>query len=552
MRDLFCLGKRRHAGVKDRIIVGIFMLIASALFAGQAMAYDFDLFGKPLTIKGFANQSIQFGSAGDHYDTKSGVQQAIMQALLEFEYYPIDDIKIFTSGMLYKDWAYNIYDSHDKWGTDQPPHKPVGRRFSQARDEMSLRDDYEDVLKECHVTWTPPGFNIRVEKQIVSWGRMDGVRIMDRINPVDRRLGPSDVEFETSITPIWLAKVEYYPDYVPPFLDECGIEFTFNPNADFIGDKLPTSGNSQAGIWAANRLEGDGFLRIGELSQPYDEPDRWSCQGFEYGLRIKGTLPDATYFTLNYFHGKDNSAVRRPDMNEGAAPFFSIENTGYVDDKNRGIYESHLDGYYPDLVYAGFTFSKDLDMLYIKALGGVAPLIRCEAVYEFDSDFSTRVPNATAMGQWESFEEHDVIFWGIGVDWKFKWNLLNERRYFSLVPQFSHKHIRDYPSDYTLMPTAYELATENEYSILIRMDTFYLHDKLNPMIIYQRDIHADVDHKISNGSAKADLWLFRLNYQPNHIWTYKAQLTLMDNDGYTDYKYMDHKDNISFTVQYQF
>jgi len=552
MRYGFCSGDKRRISAGGRIGIVVFLLITAVLFTGPVMALDYKLFDRQLLLNGYINQGVQFGVAGDHYDTMQGFQQAIMQVLLEADYQVSNDMKVFVTGMLFKDWAYDIYSTDDDWSSDQPPKDPVGRRFREARSEMSLRNDYEDILKECHVTWTPGDFNIRIGKQIVSWGRMDGVRIMDRINPLDRRLGPSDVEFETTIIPIWLLKMEYYPNIRLPITNDLGIEFTFNPNADFIGDKGPTSGNSQSGIWAADRLEGGGFLRIGELDMNYEEPDNWDSDGYEYGLRIKTTLVDETYLTLNFFDGVDNSAVKRPDLNYGMAPFTSITPTGYVDDEFRGIYEAHLDGYYPDLTYAGFTLAREFEDLNIAWLGGVAPLIRVEAVYEFASTFNTRDKGDTVTGIWEDFEKHDVINWGIGVDWKFKWNLLNPRRYFSLVPQFSHKHVRDYPSTYTIASPGVELTSENEYSFSIRMSTQYFHDKLEPFIFFQRNIFSDLDHKINNGSAKADLWLFRLNYMPNSTWTFKTQLSLFSNDGYTDYSYYDHKDNFSFTVSYQF
>jgi len=94
-------------------------------------------------------------------------------------------------------------------------------------------------------------------------------------------------------------------------------------------------------------------------------------------------------------------------------------------------------------------------------------------------------------------------------------------------------------------------VSENNYSTAISMDTWYLHDKLQPIIYFQRDIIQDMQ-RLHKGSSKSDLWLFRLTYKPNHIWTFKAQLMLMGNNGYRLYKGYDHKDNISLTVQYQF
>ncbi len=535
MRDLL-LKKRRHLYHKDRIVFGIFVFIASALFAGQAMAINLDLFGSPLTFKGYVSQSVQFGCAGDQYDTMSGFQQAITQALLEAEYYASNNLKVFVSGMLYKDWAYNIYDGDDDWKF---------KTFDESRNEMSLRTDYEDVLKECHVTWTPGDFNLRVGKQIVVWGRMDGTRIMDQINPKDVRLGASDVEFETSIIPIWLAKLEYYPQIMLPFVDEYGIEFVFNPNADFIGDKAPATGNYEHGIWAADNVQ-SGF-RMGALRTDYEEPDKWNSDGYEYAFRIKGTLQDSTYFTLNFFDGVDDNPVFALDTTKGDV--FGLSLLDYQDDKGNTLAEPNMMGYYPDKRFAGFTFARDIKQLYIESLGGVAPLVRCEFIYEFDSHFSKQFYGGLVPTF--DFVEKDAIYWGLGVDWKFKWNLLNPRRYFTLMPQFMHRHIQDYPSDGFLMNPGGETVPENWYTMFCMLMTYYMHDKLTPAIIYMRDVASDVSH-VTDGSVKYDMWLFKLKYEPNHIWSYKAQLTLMNNDGNEDLRGMDHKDNISFTVQYQF
>jgi hypothetical protein len=368
---------------------------------------------------------------------------------------------------------------------------------------------------------------------------MDGVRILDQINPKDVRLGPSDVEFESSIIPIWLAKVEYYPSYVPNFLDELGLEFTFNPNADFIGDKAPGPGNYEHGIWSVDVVSPIG--RIGALVTDYDEPDSWNSEGYEYAFRIKGTLPDSTYFTLNYFNGVAENPVYHVDLLAG------FPTTKYVDDKGRPVIESFMTGYYPDKEFVGFSFARDFESLYINALGGVAPLIRVEAIYEFDSTFCY---NGSDAGPF-IFEEHDAIYGGFAIDWKFKWNLLNPRRYFSLTPQFSMRHVRDYPSDGWLTTEGGSAVSENWYTLFAMLSTQYMHDKLTPSIVWQRDIWQDVQNLVS-GSADASLWLFSLAYEPNHIWSFKTRYTLMSGDGGDKYRGTETYDNISFTVQYQF
>jgi hypothetical protein len=85
------------------------------------------------------------------------------------------------------------------------------------------------------------------------------------------------------------------------------------------------------------------------------------------------------------------------------------------------------------------------------------------------------------------------------------------------------------------------------------LTTQYLHDKLTPTVVFQRDIWHDAEKMADvKGSAKADMWIFRLKYAPNHIWSFKGQILILTGDGNRYYRGMHYKDNISFTAQYQF
>jgi len=523
MKQEFCVGEKNRGTGISRMVFGIFLLTAAVLLAGQAMAFDFDLMGENAHVHGYINQGVQFGVAGDHYDTMAGFQGALTQALLEMDYSPSNNVKFFLSGQLVKDWAYNILDGDDDWEF---------RRFDESRSELSLLADYEDYLKEAHVSWTPGNFFIRVGKQIDAWSRMDIVRIMDQINPRDTRRGFADVEFETSIIPVWLIKTEYFPEISTGFINELGLEFTFNPNADFIGNKGLSTGNYEHGIWAANSFIPQLNGRVGAVRGDIEKPDNWNSDGFEYALAIKALFPDDTYLTLNYFDGVDNDPVSVPDpsrkggiIDAYGVSIAGLNGTPYYDDEGHQIIEPYMKGFYPDKRYAGFTVCHDFTSLYVDWLGGVTPLVRFESIYEFDTTFTTSE---------YKFEEHDAIYYGASADWKFKWNLLNPRRFFSITPLFAHRHVQDYPDSYNLN------VQENTYTLGGMFSTQYLHDKLTPRIVYQRTLSSNV---------KSDLWIMSLEWAPNDTWKYKAQLFLLGNDGYDA---VDDKDNLSFTVQYQF
>jgi hypothetical protein len=78
--------------------------------------------------------------------------------------------------------------------------------------------------------------------------------------------------------------------------------------------------------------------------------------------------------------------------------------------------------------------------------------------------------------------------------------------------------------------------------------TYYLHDKLVPMIFWMRDVQDNM---------QGDMWLFKVQYLPNSTWTYAAALTVLRsdmNDTVEEFaqRGLGNKDNLTFTVQYQF
>jgi hypothetical protein len=286
-------------------------ILASCLAAGilalalarQAEARQFSLFGSPLNLFGFASQSAQVSLKGDHYDVEEGLNQALLTAFAEADYRPRNDTTFYVSGLLTMDLIYDIKHDDRTWNE---------KLFSQSRGRMYLDDRDWQFLKECHVTWSPGSFLFRIGKQIVKWGETDGIRLMDQNNPADSRRGLADVEFETTIIPIWLLRTEYFVQPQTSWLTDLGVEFIFNPNADFRGNEPILPGNDVSGIWAPNisiTHPALGFCHVGSYDiVKLDEPDAWDPDTFQYGVRLKGIVADAIV-TLNYFNGRDNQPI---------------------------------------------------------------------------------------------------------------------------------------------------------------------------------------------------------------------------------------------------
>lgn len=76
-----------------------------------------------------------------------------------------------------------------------------------------VKDDFFGAeLKELYLDWLGESVDLRVGRQIVRWGLLEGARITDRVNPLDfKEFLFRDVE--DRYIPLWMARVNYYPGW---------------------------------------------------------------------------------------------------------------------------------------------------------------------------------------------------------------------------------------------------------------------------------------------------------------------------------------------------
>ena len=456
----------------------------------------------------------------DYYDIEKGLNSALTNLFVEGDYAPLDNLRFYASSMLTVDWIYQLKHKDSSWDE---------KLFAKSKNDLNVDDKYWQILKEAHFTWTPKNLLFRVGKQIVAWGETDGFRLMDQINPLDQRRGFADVEFETSIIPIWLVRAEYYLPKKPAWLQDLGFEFVYNPNADFITNQGIKSGNDEGGIWAPDiELSGIGYL--GSARSNISKPKKWK-EGNEFAFRIKGSVYDAL-ITLNAFYGRDNDPVRML-----VSPFVSpIPPNIYAPD-GRLILHPFQEGKYPLFRFVGATFSKDIIPLRASFLGGVAPLLRLEAFYAFDNTFAFNIPGTVSY----RFEKSDEFRGAIGVDWKVKIPFLNPRAYFTISPQFYYQRIVDFPSIEDVFATGDTPVKRNNYKTTLMISTSYLHNKLNPSFFWLRDIN-----------SKSDYFRLQLVYDLSHQWHFTLGASLFHgNKTGEGFQLFNHKDQIYFKVAYK-
>ncbi len=75
---------------------------------------------------------------------------------------------------------------------------------------QGIRDDNDPLFREAYVDITPPHFFFRLGRQIIAWGKSDGVYMLDILNAFNLR-NPTIFEEENIKIPIWAANLNWQP-----------------------------------------------------------------------------------------------------------------------------------------------------------------------------------------------------------------------------------------------------------------------------------------------------------------------------------------------------
>jgi hypothetical protein len=237
----------------------------------------------PFDCSGFIRNQTYF-----RLSSPNDFMQSRNEMRLDLTYSKIPNTTFFLRLRPYYD---SIYDWSDK-GT--------GAHSRLLRDNWAhnfgRNQDREPLVREVYVDYTKDPFDIRLGKQIVSWGKSDGIYMLDVINPWCYRNPSEFVEEEVKI-PLWMANFNY--KFKPGTL-----QFLFIP--EFIDAKYP--GN------ILNEMGHDWQFNIATLGNTvykalYDafgvkvdrEYPATTWGNSQWGARWSGFGKGISY-TLNYFY----------------------------------------------------------------------------------------------------------------------------------------------------------------------------------------------------------------------------------------------------------
>ena len=220
-------------------------------------------------------------------------------------------LDVFGRFYLLFDSVYDL-ESDIGWERSGLPGRAAGPKSGDPRHKY--RDDFHNspekrILRELYVDYHATNLELRLGKQMIVWGEIDGFRLLDLVNPFDLREFILD-DYEDSRIPQWAinANWRFWPDKP----NKC-LEFVFIP--DFEDNYFMEEGSQwevdelkvfKGGVNAFNWF--DGLLGpLYNFDLKHRRPGH-SLSNSNYGIRYKDiiqTKKGALAYTLSYYYALD-------------------------------------------------------------------------------------------------------------------------------------------------------------------------------------------------------------------------------------------------------
>lgn len=171
----------------------------------------------------------------------------------------------------------------------------LGRLRLEDRLEPTSRSEVR--LREFVLSRRTRVSTLKLGRQQVIWGKADGIRLLDLVNPLDQREFLLE-DFTDSRIPLWMVNAEL-------FRGDHAFQLLVIPDLTF--DRVPAPGAEFFPL--PELLAAPVQLVVRDLEKPESsEPRNW-----EYGFRWSG-LVGRLDFTLNALYGWNNSPIPSPRL----------------------------------------------------------------------------------------------------------------------------------------------------------------------------------------------------------------------------------------------
>jgi len=277
---------------KNFLIYFICTVVCLFSFAGNSAAVD--LFDGKLVVHGkWTNQLLMRAKGQEpepehNYDFMNARTSLKLEALWHAYEGPEYELNVYSVWKNFYDAAIDI----DSGYQNNVERYNTGRN---GYDRARSYDTFTDICRELYVDLIGDLFQVRLGKQIVSWGETDFERMVDVINPVDVNgdLNAAYPNFAELKQGLWMLRLFITPENMP-----ADMTFELLVIPDFQPNQLPATGHHLTLRGGNNFFP---FASPGEYYESWyrDAPDNWSSP--EIGLRIRG-FSWGIDWAISYFH----------------------------------------------------------------------------------------------------------------------------------------------------------------------------------------------------------------------------------------------------------
>ncbi|GAA3636043.1 hypothetical protein GCM10022397_22000 [Flavivirga jejuensis] len=181
------------------------------------------------------------------------------------------------------------------------PGKPEQDAVSEFSKRALIGDRLEAELREFYFDWKIGKHYLTFGKQQIVWGKSDGLKILDIVNPTNFRAFLLD-DFDNSRIPLWAIKADLKLSKI-------------NAQLIWIPDMTYHDFPPQTGIFFPTALFSDVPQGVSVINNPLAKPDKKLIKNADYGIRVSAFL-NGWDVTVNYLYQYDNFPVTKTMTND--------------------------------------------------------------------------------------------------------------------------------------------------------------------------------------------------------------------------------------------
>jgi len=506
----------------------VFIFLSFLTFTGTASALD--LFDGKLVLHGkWTNQVLmrakgQEPEPANHYDFFHARTSLKLEALWRAYEGPNYSINVYSIWKNFYDAAQDI----DSGYHDNLKHYNIG---SKGIDHARNYETFRNICRELYIDFTTDLFQLRLGKQIISWGETDFERMVDNINPVDvyGDLNNAYPDFAELKRGLWMLRLFFTPQNMP-----ADMTFEMIVIPDFQTNRLPPIGHH---LTLRGGAQFFSVPKPGEVYESWyrDTPSNWKTP--EIGFRIRG-FKWGFDWAISYFHHrlrsgdpleKEYSGILTKILSQINNPAMTGE--GRLDHNVKYPWQSTF----------GLMFNKTIDRK-IPIIPGTdlamsGTVLRFEGIWEKDRD-NVRLASDYS---WARHVEKDRFAMCIGWDtkifipWLTPW--ARQEHLQSTTQLFMEWSPQKHRNDYIYPYVSYGRNRHSWQSITQSLYMEFWHGRIIPAVY-------TAFHLTEGGGY----WAPTCAFKPQFGWTFIVRY--MDYHDYSEG--LDEKDFWTFEITYEF